>query len=86
MVALADSVPTLPEVFPEVMTAAEAIRFLRLDTDGRKPYHRLQTLMRFQALPKSRRGKTLLFYKPSLVDWLLYGPKTMPKKPKKPTK
>jgi hypothetical protein len=59
-----------PFVPPEVMTAGDAIRYLRLDVDDRDPAERLRNLVRRQGLPVVRRGRLLVFRKTSVDQWL----------------
>jgi excisionase family DNA binding protein len=55
---------------PEIMTAEDAIRYLRLDVDGRDPAERLRNLVRRQGLPAVRRGQLQLFRKVAVDEWL----------------
>jgi hypothetical protein len=55
---------------PDLLTAAETIRYLRLDTDNRDPAERLRNLVRRQRLPCIRRGRLLLFRKSAIDAWL----------------
>ena len=59
-----------PFVPPEVMTADEVIRYLRLDVDGRDPAERLRNLIRRQGLPDVRRGRLQVFVKAAVDRWL----------------
>ena len=59
-----------PFVPPEVMTAEDTIRYLRLDVDDRDPAERLRNLVRRQGLPMVRRGRLLLFRKAAVDQWL----------------
>ena len=45
----------------ELLTEAEVIVYLRLDSDKRNPTDRLRNLVRRQGLPAIRRGRLLLF-------------------------
>ena len=55
---------------PDLLTADEAIRYLRLDGDGRKPKERLRNLIRRQGLPEIRRGRLQLFRRSAIDKWL----------------
>ncbi len=63
--------------WPELLTAAEAIKYLRLDVDQRHPGERLRNLYRRQGLPVCKRGKLLLFRKSAIDAWLDGGGKTL---------
>jgi hypothetical protein len=58
---------------PELLTAQETIRYLRLDADERDPVERLRTLIRRQRLPVIRRGRLQLFRRSAIDDWLAAG-------------
>jgi hypothetical protein len=60
---------------PELPTADETIRYLRLDSDHRDPAERLRNLVRRQRLPMIRRGRLQLFRR-SAIDVCLDGGKT----------
>jgi len=49
---------------PAMMTAAEAIAYLRLDVDDRDPAERLPNLVRRQGLPVIKRGRSVSFAEP----------------------
>jgi hypothetical protein len=55
---------------PELLTADETIRYLRLDADERDPAERLRNLVRRQRLPSIRRGRLLLFRRSAIDTWL----------------
>jgi hypothetical protein len=58
---------------PDLLTAEEAIRYLRLDADSRDPAERLRTLIRRQRLPVIRRGRLQLFRRSAIDEWLAAG-------------
>jgi excisionase family DNA binding protein len=60
----------LSQPLPELLTAAETIGYLRLDTDDRDPAERLRNLVRRQRLPCIRRGRLFLFRKSAVDAWL----------------
>jgi hypothetical protein len=55
---------------PALMTAAEAIEYLRLNADERDPAERLRNLWRHHGLPRIRRGRLLLFRRSAVDAWL----------------
>jgi len=57
----------------ELLTAAETITYLRLDTDQRNPAERLRNLIRRQGLPVIRRGTLRLFRRSAIDAWLDAG-------------
>lgn len=57
-------------VAPELLTACETIKYLRLDVDDRNPGERLRNLVRRQGLPTIRRGKLRLFRRSAIDAWL----------------
>lgn len=65
---LAACVATIPEM--PLMTAAETIIYLRLNTDDRDAAERLRNLIRFQRLPVIRRGRLMLFRRTAVDEWL----------------
>ena len=56
-----------------LLTAAEAIAYLRLDTDGRDAAERLRNLIRRHGLPVIRRGSLKLFRRAAIDAWLDKG-------------
>ncbi len=58
------------DVERELMTADEAIEYLRLNADGRDAKERLRNLVRRQRLPMIRRGRLQLFRKAAIDAWL----------------
>jgi hypothetical protein len=56
--------------FPELLTDADAIKYLRLDVDQRNPAERLRNLVRRQGLPIIKKGKLRLFRRSSVDAWL----------------
>jgi hypothetical protein len=55
---------------PDLLTAADAIAYLRLDADGRDAGERLRNLVRRQGLPMIRRGRLQLFRRAAVDAWL----------------
>lgn len=55
---------------PDLLTATEAIRYLRLDMDERQAAERLRNLIRRQGLPVIRRGRLQLFRRSAIDEWL----------------
>lgn len=55
---------------PELLTAEEAISYLRLDVDERDPHERLRNLVRRQGLPQCRRGRLVLYRKAAIDAWV----------------
>jgi excisionase family DNA binding protein len=55
---------------PELLTRAEIIEYLRLDTDDRNAAERLRNLIRRQGLPFLKRGRLFLFRKSAVDAWL----------------
>jgi Helix-turn-helix domain len=55
---------------PDLLTALEAIIYLRLNEDDRDPVERLRNLIRRQGLPQIRRGKLRLFRRSAIDAWL----------------
>lgn len=70
---LASCLAALPQAsaieLPQMLTADEAIAYLRLNVDGRDPHERLRNLIRRQRLPCIRRGKLMLFRRTSIDAW-----------------
>jgi hypothetical protein len=69
---LASCLAALPQAsgeLPQMLTADEAIAYLRLNIDGRDPHERLRNLIRRQRLPCIRRGKLMLFRRTSIDAW-----------------
>jgi hypothetical protein len=62
--------PARHDVDHELMTAAETIAYLRLDTDERDPVERLRSLTRYQRLPRLRRGRLVLYRRSEVDAWL----------------
>lgn len=59
-----------PAALPDLMTADEAIRYLRLDADDRDPAERLRSLTRYQGLPRLKRGRLILYRRSEVDAWL----------------
>lgn len=59
-----------PPAWPDLLTAGEAITYLRLDVDNRNPAERLRNLIRRHGLPAIRRGRLLLFRRSAVDAWL----------------
>jgi excisionase family DNA binding protein len=59
-----------PDAAGALMTASEAIAYLRLDVDDRNPAERLRNLVRRQRLPCVRRGRLILFSRTAVDAWL----------------
>jgi excisionase family DNA binding protein len=55
---------------PDLLTADEAIHYLRLDAEPGDPRERLRNLVRRQGLPCLRRGKLRRFRRSELEAWL----------------
>jgi hypothetical protein len=70
LLAWAETLADRPFVPPEVMTAEDTIRYLRLGVDNRDPAERLRNLVRRQGLPVVRRGRLLVFRKTAIDQWL----------------
>lgn len=59
-----------PPQLPALLTPAEVIGYLRLDTDGRDPAERLRNLIRRHGLPTIKRGRLQLFRRSAVDAWL----------------
>jgi hypothetical protein len=59
-----------PNQLPDLLTATEAIRYLRLDMDERQAAEQLRNLIRRQGLPVIRRGRLQLFRRSAIDAWL----------------
>jgi hypothetical protein len=57
-------------ITPELLTEAEAIAFLRLDTDAGNPKEKLRNLIRRHGLPYVDRGGVRVFRRSSIDAWL----------------
>lgn len=55
---------------PDLMTVGETIVYLRLDVDGRDAHERLRSLVRYQGLPRLKRGRLILYRRADIDAWL----------------
>lgn len=55
---------------PDLLTAGEMIKYLRLDVEPGDPKERLRNLIRRQRLPVKRRGRLQLFRREEVDRWL----------------
>lgn len=54
----------------DLMTADETVIYLRLDADDRNGKERLRSLIRYQGLPRLKRGRLILFSRSQVLAWL----------------